>query len=99
MELRGDKEIGRKLSEKIEQYKQDMKNDIKQICERMTHCKHEHFEVLMTVLDMGVEIKGASVKTTEKINPFRNIYFYDKKKENEARVMQWKDIPLLQVPE
>ena len=99
MELRGDKEIGRKLSEKIEQYKQDMKNDIKQICERMTYCKYEHFDVLMTELDMGVEIKGASVKTTEKINPFRNIYFYEKKNEKEARVMKWKDIPLLPVPE
>ena len=92
-------EFGMKVNKEIEQYEQDMKNDIKQICEHMKHCNYEHFKVMMIVLDMGVEIKGVSVKTTEKMNPFRNIYFYDKKNVEEAREMQWKDIPLLPVPE
>ena len=76
-----------------------MKNDIRQICERMTHCKYEHFEVMMTALDMGVEIEGASLKKTKKINPYEFIYLYEKKNENEARVMEWKDTTLLPVPE
>jgi len=53
----------------------------------------------MTLLDMGVEIKGVSVSTTGKINPFSNICFYDKKNLEEAREMEWKDIPVLPVPE
>jgi hypothetical protein len=94
-----DQQFGVNVSEEIEQYEQHMKNDIKQICESKKHCKSEHFKVLMTALDMGVEIKGASIEATEKINPFRNIYFYDKKNLGKARVMEWKDITLLPISE
>jgi hypothetical protein len=92
-------EVGRKVSEEIGHYKQRIEEDIKQITKSMKHCKFEQFKVLMTLLDMGVEIKGASVSTTWRINPFRNIYFYDKKNLEEAREMEWKDIPVLPVPE
>jgi hypothetical protein len=91
-------EVGRKVSEEIRHYKQCMEVDIKQISKCMKHCKFEQFKVLMMMLDMGVKIKGASVSTTGKINPFSNIYFYDKNLE-EAREMEWKDIPVLPVPE
>ena len=87
------------MSEEIRHYKQHIEEEIKQITESMEHCKFEQFKVLMTLLDMGVDIKGASVSTTGKINPFRNIYFYDKKNLEEAREMEWKDIPVLPVPE
>jgi len=60
----------------------------------MKHCKCENFKVLKTLLDMSVEIKSE-----EKINPFSNIYFYDKKNLEEATKMEWKDIPVLPVPE
>jgi len=92
-------EVGRKVSEEIRHYKQDIEVDIKRISKCMKHCKFEQFTVLMTLLDMGVEIKGASVSTTRKMNPFRNIYFYDKKNLEEAREMEWKNIPVLPVPE
>ena len=87
------------MSEEITHYKQHIEEDIKQITESMENCKFEQFKVLMTLLDMGVEIKGASVSATGKINPFRNIYFYDKKNLEEAREMEWKDIPVFPVPE
>ena len=87
------------MSEEIRHYKQRIEEDIKQISTRMKHCKFEQFTVLMTLLDMGVEIKGVSVSTTGKINPFSNICFYDKKNLEEAREMEWKDIPVLPVPE
>jgi hypothetical protein len=92
-------EVKRKVSEEIRHYKQDIEVDIKQISERMTHCKFEQFKVVMTMLDMGVEIKGSRGSTTGKINPFSNIYFYDKKNVEEAREMEWKEIPVLPVPE
>jgi len=92
-------EVGRKVSEEIRHYKQSIEVDIKQISKCMKHCKLEQFTVLMTLLDMGVEIKGASVSTTRKISPFGNIYFYDKKNLEEAREEEWKDIPVLPVPE
>ena len=87
------------MSEEIRQYKQDIEMNIKQICNRMKHCKFEQFKVLMTLLDMGVEIKRVSVSTRGKINPFSNIYFYDKNNLEEAREMEWEDIPVLPVPE
>ena len=92
-------EVGRKVSEEIRHYKQRIEEDIEQITKCMKHCKFEQFKVLMTLLDMGVEIKGASISTIGKISPFRNIYFYDKKNLEEAREMEWKDIPVLPVPE
>jgi len=92
-------EVDRKVSEEIRHYKQGIEMNIKQISEGMKHCKFEQFKVLMTLLDMGVEIKGASVSSTGKINPFSNIYFCDKKNLEEAREMGWKDIPVLPVPE
>jgi len=87
------------VSEEIERYEQDIKKDINEVSEGMEHCKHGEFKVLKTLLDMSVEIKGASVSNTERINPFRNIYFYDKKNLEEARNMEWKDIPVLPIPE
>jgi hypothetical protein len=93
------KEVGRKVREEIRHYKQDIEVDIKQISECMKHCKFEQFKVLMILVDMGVEIKGASVSTTGRINPFSNIYFYDKKNLEEAREMEWREIPVLPVPE
>jgi len=92
-------EVGRKVSEEIRYYKQGIEVDIKEISKCMKQCQFEQFTVLMTLLDMGVEIKCASVSTTQKINPFRNIYFYDKKNLEEAREMEWKYIPVLPVPE
>jgi len=92
-------EVGRKVGEEIRHYEQEMEMDIKEICKDMKHCKFEHLRVLMAVFDMGVESKDASVNATEKINPFRKIYFYDKKNLEEGKEMQWKDIPLLPVPE
>jgi hypothetical protein len=92
-------EVGRKVNEEIKHYKQGIEVDIKQISKCMKQCKFEQFTVLMTLLDMGVEIKGASLSTTRKINPFGNIYFYEKKNFEEAREMKWKDIPVLPVPE
>jgi hypothetical protein len=92
-------EVCRRVSEELSHYKKGTEVVIRQISERLKHCKFEQFKVLMTVLDMGVEIKGASVSTTGKINPFSNIYFYDKKNLEEAREMEWKDIPVLPVPE
>lgn len=91
--------VKRKVSEEIRHYEQDIEVDIKKICKHMKHCKFEQFKVLMTMLDMGVEIKGASGSTTGKINPFSNIYFYDKKNVEEAKAMEWKEIPVLPVPE
>jgi hypothetical protein len=87
------------VNEEIRHYEDRIKEFIKLISERMNHCKFEQFKVLMTLLDMGVEIKGASVITTRKTSPFSNIYFYDKKNLEEAREMEWKDIPVLPVPE
>jgi hypothetical protein len=92
-------EVCRRVHEEIRHYKTDIEVAIREISERLKYCKFEQFKVLMTVLDMGVEIKGASVSTTGKINPFSNIYFYDKKNLEEAREMDWKDIPVLPVPE
>ena len=92
-------EFDRKVSEEIRHYEQRIEEYIKQITESMEHCKFEQFKVLMTLLDMGFKNKGASVSTTMKINPFCNIYFYDKNNLEEAREMEWKDIPVLPVPE
>jgi hypothetical protein len=92
-------EVGRKVSEEIRHYKQVIEEDIKQISKHKKHCKSEQFSVLMITLDMGVEIKGDSVITKRKISPFSNIYFCDKKNLEEAREMEWKDIPVLPVPE
>lgn len=87
------------MNEEIRQYKQDIEMNIKQISNCMKHCKFEQFKVLMTLLDMGVEVKHVPVSTTGKINPFSNIYFYDKNNLEEAREMEWEDIPVLPVPE
>jgi len=92
-------EVGSKANKQIELYEQGIKEDIEEISKYMEHCKSEQFTVLKTLLDMSVEIRGASVSTTEKINPFRNIYFYDKKNLEEAIKMEWKDVPVLPVPE
>jgi len=92
-------ELGMRASNQIELYEKDIKEDIKDICKDMKHCKFEQFKVLKTLLDMSVEIKGASTCTTEKINPFKNIFFYKKKNLEHAEKMKWKDIPVLPVPE
>ena len=85
------------MSEEISLYKKRIEEKIKNISKDMKHCKFEQFKVLMTTLDMGVEIKGTSVSPAEKTNPFSNIYFCEKNS-NKAEKLDWKDIPVLPVP-
>jgi hypothetical protein len=92
-------EIDKEVNDRIKECKHGIEMDIKQICEHMKYCKFEQFKVLMTKLDMGVEMTDAVGGTTEKINPFNNIYFYDKNNLSEAREMEWSDVPVFPVPE
>ncbi|PNF38244.1 hypothetical protein B7P43_G11616 [Cryptotermes secundus] len=92
-------EIDKEVKERIKECKLGVEKDIKQICERMTYCKFEQFKVVMTKLDMGVEMEDAVRGTAEKKNPFNNIYFYDKNKLSEAREIEWSDVPVFPVPE
>jgi hypothetical protein len=64
----------------------------------MKYCKFEQFKVVMTKLDMGVEMKDAVGSATE-ISPFSNIYFYDKNNFGEAKEVEWSDVPVFPVPE
>jgi hypothetical protein len=93
------KEIDRKGNEEIKKFEDGTKSDIREICEHMKHCKFEQFKVLMTKLHMGVVTKDTVGSAAEKISPFSNIYFYDKNNLNEAKEMQWSDVPILPVPE
>jgi hypothetical protein len=83
----------------MKECKRDMELDIREICGRMKYCTFERFKVLMTEVDMGTEVKRAVGSATQTINPFSNIYFYDKDNCSEAREMQWHDVPVFPVPE
>jgi hypothetical protein len=87
-------EVNSKVSDAIQHYKQHIEAKIEEISGRMEHCKRDQFKVRMVPIDMGVEVRGGF---TRKRSPFSNIHFYEKKNWNEAREIEWKEVPVLPV--
>ena len=91
-------EVNRCIEEQEQIYKKSLQEDIHNALQTMKLLSEDKFTVKKIKLDLGSEMNSASGEAGKKINPFTNIYFYDKHT-NGAKEIDWKEVPLFLIPE
>ena len=103
--LRDKTNLKSRIAEKRREYENSLQSDIITALEQMktspnkiNYLTVDKFVIRMIQVDLGIEMNDTPSQTGNKINPFTNIYFYDKQS-TEAKEIDWKNVPLFQIPE
>ncbi|PSN52990.1 hypothetical protein C0J52_01119 [Blattella germanica] len=98
--LRSAKSMKDFVKKKINYYKETLNENIDEVLGKMSGSMLEpaKFQSKIISINLGTEITGEARNEDGKINPFMNIYFYEKNK-TEPMEVDWKDIPTMPIPQ